>query len=52
MLSSLSGSVEGCWRPLRGVEGGWQVLRGVGGPVSVPTCFGLDMSIRLGLGQR
>ena len=26
------------------------MLKGVGGPLSVPTCFGLDMSIRRGLG--
>ena len=26
------------------------MLRGVGGPLSVPTCFSLDMSIRRGLG--
>ena len=35
---------------LAAVEGGWRVLKGVGGPLSVPTCFGLDMSIRRGLG--
>ena len=44
---SLSAGVEGCWRPLRGVGG---VFGGVGGPLSVPTCFDLDMSIRQALG--
>ena len=32
------------------VGGCLPVLAGVGGPLSLPTCFGLDMSIRRGLG--
>ena len=36
------------FREFAAVEGVWLVLRGVGKCLSVPTCFGLDMSIRGG----
>ena len=47
MFSSLSGSVEGCLRPSRGVGG---CLGVVAGPCQSPHALGLDMSIRGGLG--
>ena len=39
-------SFSRCLGVLAGVCRFWRVFGGVGGPLSLPTCFGLDMSIR------